>query len=31
SGESCGNCDSCLLRLKGFKEAGVTDPIPLCL
>jgi 7-cyano-7-deazaguanine synthase len=27
SGESCGNCDSCLLRLKGFKEAGVTDPI----
>ncbi len=24
---SCGKCDSCLLRLKGFKEAGVKDPI----
>lgn len=24
---SCGVCDSCLLRLKGFKEAGVEDPI----
>jgi 7-cyano-7-deazaguanine synthase len=23
----CGLCDSCLLRLKGFKEAGVKDPI----
>ena len=23
----CGNCDSCLLRLKGFKGAGVKDPI----
>lgn len=27
-GRSCGHCDSCLLRLKGFNEAGTTDPIP---
>jgi 7-cyano-7-deazaguanine synthase len=26
SGEACGECDSCLLRLKGFKDAGVKDP-----
>src|ERR687888_906154 len=26
-GSSCGQCDSCLLRLKGFNEAGVVDPI----
>jgi 7-cyano-7-deazaguanine synthase len=26
-GSSCGQCDSCLLRLKGFTEAGVADPI----
>ena len=26
--KACGRCDSCLLRLKGFKEAGVKDPIP---
>ena len=25
--KACGKCDSCLLRLKGFKEAGKTDPI----
>ncbi len=25
---ACGKCDSCLLRLKGFREAGVVDPIP---
>ena len=22
----CGRCDSCVLRAKGFQEAGVTDP-----
>lgn len=26
AGRSCGHCDSCLLRLKGFREAGVPDP-----
>ncbi len=26
--EACGRCDSCLLRLKGFREAGVEDPVP---
>ncbi|MCI0458285.1 MAG: 7-cyano-7-deazaguanine synthase QueC [Gemmataceae bacterium] len=25
-GEACGHCDSCLLRRKGFTEAGVPDP-----
>ncbi|MEU5334459.1 7-cyano-7-deazaguanine synthase QueC [Streptomyces asoensis] len=26
-GQACGKCDTCLLRLKGFAEAGVTDPV----
>ena len=26
SGRACGHCDSCLLRRKGFVEAGVDDP-----
>ena len=25
---ACGRCDACLLRLKGFREAGAADPVP---
>jgi len=27
NGRSCGRCDSCRLRLKGFHDAGLEDPI----
>lgn len=27
TGKPCGTCDSCLLREKGFREAGVSDPV----
>jgi len=27
TGVACGRCDSCLLRLKGFREAGIEDPV----
>lgn len=27
SGRPCGHCDACCLRLKGFQDAGLTDPL----
>ena len=27
-GAACGRCEACLLRLKGFREAGLEDPAP---
>jgi 7-cyano-7-deazaguanine synthase len=30
-GRACGRCDSCQLRLKGFREAGAVDPIAYAL
>ena len=27
-GAACGHCDACQLRLKGFNEAGASDPAP---
>lgn len=26
-GRACGHCDTCQLRLKGFQEAGIPDPV----
>jgi 7-cyano-7-deazaguanine synthase len=31
SDRACGSCDSCALRLRAFREAGSTDPIPYLL
>lgn len=27
NGKPCGKCDSCLLRAKGFEDAGIADPL----
>ena len=29
-GISCGRCDACQIRLRGFQEAGIPDPINYC-
>jgi 7-cyano-7-deazaguanine synthase len=31
SERACGNCDSCALRLRAFREAGAADPVPYLL
>jgi 7-cyano-7-deazaguanine synthase len=31
SERACGNCDSCALRLRAFRQAGIRDPIPYVL
>ncbi len=31
SEQACGDCDSCALRLRAFRAAGVSDPIPYML
>ena len=28
---ACGICDSCALRLRGFQQAGIEDPIPYAI
>jgi 7-cyano-7-deazaguanine synthase len=31
SEKACGNCDSCALRLRAFRQAGAVDPVPYLL